>query len=174
MKGLVNWFYLGVAGVVLFLSVLKPGLAEKLTTNNYRTNILVKKVAIYRTLRKYNSPLITEVDAFLNACMSYDINCYLLPSIAGVESGFGRFLLTGSHNPFGWGGGYLYFPSWQVSFFTVAKGLRENYIDKGLTSIELIAPVYAPPSKTWAGKVLMYMRAFAEEESKIPITLFEI
>ncbi len=131
-------------------------------------------MAIYRTLARYNSPLVTEVDAFLNACMSYGINCYLLPAISGVESTFGRFLMPDSHNPFGWGGGYLYFPSWQVSFLTVAKGLRENYIDHGLTSVEMIGPVYAPPSSTWSGKVLLFMRVFASEEAKIPTTLFEI
>ena len=159
---------------MLFSASIKPGLAQELIKDNYNSNILVKKVAIYRTLERYNSPLVTEVDAFLNACLSYGINCYLLPSISGVESTFGKFLMPNSHNPFGWGGGYSYFPSWQVSFLTVAKGLRENYIDKGLTSVEMIGPVYAPPSNTWAGKVLMFMRVFAQEESKIPTMLFEI
>ncbi|OGK68448.1 hypothetical protein A2313_03810 [Candidatus Roizmanbacteria bacterium RIFOXYB2_FULL_41_10] len=174
MKKLVNCLYLSFAVAVFGISALKPALAQDLITNNYNNNILIKKVAIYRTLAKYNSPLVNEVDAFLNACMSYGINCYLLPSISGVESTFGRFLMPDSHNPFGWGGGYLYFPSWQVSFLTVAKGLRENYIDNGLTSVEMIGPVYAPPSSTWSGKVLMFMRVFAQEEAKIPTTLFEI
>lgn len=160
--------------MVWYLVALHPGLAQGLIIDNYNSNILIKKVAIYRTLEKYNSPLVSEVDAFLNACLSYDINCYLLPSISGVESTFGRFLLPGSYNPFGWGGGYLYFPSWQVSFLTVAKGLRENYIDKGLISVDMIGPVYAPPSSTWASKVIMFMQMFAQEEGKIPTSLFEI
>jgi len=174
LKIKVNWLYFATASVVFFYATLRPSLAQGLISDNYNSNILVKKVAIYRTLDKYGSPLIGEVDAFLNACLSYGINCYLLPSISGVESTFGKFLLPDSHNPFGWGGGYLYFPSWQVSFLTVAKGLRENYIDKGLTSVEMIGPVYAPPSSTWAGKVLMFMRVFTQEESQIPTTLFEI
>ena len=117
MKKLVNCLYLSFAVAVFGISALKPALAQDLITNNYNNNILIKKVAIYRTLAKYNSPLVNEVDAFLNACMSYGINCYLLPSISGVESTFGRFLMPDSHNPFGWGGGYLYFPSWHPNEF---------------------------------------------------------
>ena len=170
---LVNYIGLTLGLLILAIYWLNPAMAQDLISNNYNHKILIKKVAIYRTLERYNSPLITEVDSFLNACLSYDINCYLLPSISGVESTFGRFLMPNSHNPFGWGGGYLYFDSWLISFLTVAKGLRENYIDHGLTSVEMIGPVYAPPSSTWAGKVLMFMRVFAEEESKIPTVLFE-
>ena len=171
---LVNYIGLTLGLFIFAIYLWKPVEAQNLISHNYNHKILIKKVAIYRTLKRYNSPLSTEVDSFLNACLSYDINCYLLPSISGVESTFGRFLMPGSHNPFGWGGGYLYFDSWLDGFLAVAKGLRENYIDNGLTSVEIIGQVYAPPSTTWASKVLMFMRVFAEEESKIPTILFEI
>jgi len=149
-------------------------LAQDLIVNNHHQNNLIKKAAIYRVLDRYDAPLKTEVDSFLNACISYEINCYLLPSIAGVESTFGKHLLPGGYNPFGWGGGYLYFDSWQEGFFTVAEGIREKYLNYGLTSVEAIAPVYAPPSKTWAGKILMYMQMFKEEEEKINTSILEI
>jgi hypothetical protein len=174
LKKLVNWLYFVFAQLVLVVAIVQPALAYRLIVNNYYQNILPKKVAIYRVLARHNSPLVKEVDSFINACISYEVNCYLLPAIAGVESGFGRHLLPESHNPFGWGGGYLYFASWQEGFFTVAKGIRENYLDYGLTSVGLIGPVYAPPSTTWASKVLMFMEMFEKEEAKIPTGLLEI
>jgi len=148
--------------------------SQSLLAENFSNRILIKKLAMHRTLARYNSPLTQEVDSFLVACMSYGIDCYLLPAISGVESTFGRFYLPGTHNPFGWGGGYMYFDSWQDCFLAVAKGLRENYIDQGLTSVEMIGPVYAPPSSTWSGKVLMFMNIFAMEEAKINTAILEI
>ena len=161
--------------VVFYLTILKiPSRGVDLLASNYNSKIFVKKLAIYRTLSRYNSPLVSEVDSFLVACMSYGINCYLLPSISGVESTFGRFYLPGTYNPFGWGGGYMYFDSWQDGFLKVAKGLRENYIDRGLFSVEMIGPVYAPPSSTWSGKVLMFMDKFRQEEARINTAILEI
>jgi len=165
---------------VVFLSIISilwpksPVKSQTLLASNFNERILIKKLAMHRTLARYNSPLINEVDSFLVACMSYGINCYLLPAISGVESTFGRFYLPGTHNPFGWGGGYMYFDTWQDCFLAVAKGLRENYIDQGLTSVEMIGPVYAPPSTTWSGKVVMFMNIFAMEEAKINTAILEI
>ncbi|KKQ01415.1 MAG: hypothetical protein US11_C0009G0027 [Candidatus Roizmanbacteria bacterium GW2011_GWA2_36_23] len=68
-------------------------------------SLFVKKLAMKRILEKYNSPLKDEVDSFISACQKYDLDCFLLPSISGLESTFGKFILPASHNPFGWGGG---------------------------------------------------------------------
>ena len=51
----------------------------------------LKRNAITKVLSKYESPLIQNADAFVETCLKYDINCYLLPSISGLESTFGRF-----------------------------------------------------------------------------------
>lgn len=128
---------------------------------------LKKKIAIYHILKKYNSPLLYETDSFIQACVTYNIDCYLLPAISGVESTFGKFLLPESFNPFGWGGGYIVFNSWSDGFNQVAKGLRENYFDKNLTTIQQIAKIYAPPSTTWANKVEYFMKQFYEAENSI-------
>ncbi|MCG2686184.1 hypothetical protein L6258_02340, partial [Candidatus Parcubacteria bacterium] len=64
-------------------------------------------------LRKYNSPMIGEVDTFIEEADKNGWDWKFLPAIAGVESAFGKLLLDGSHNPFGWGGGYLYFESFE-------------------------------------------------------------
>jgi hypothetical protein len=129
---------------------------------------LNKKIAMYQVLSSYHSPLIYEVDSFLNACLLYRIDCYLLPSISGVESTFGQQYLTGTYNAFGWGGGYVAFPSWETAFLEIAKGLRFNYINRNLTSIEAIAHVYAPPSTTWSNRVQFFLKKFYQQESQIP------
>ena len=89
-----------------------------------------KKIAINSLLKKYNSPLVSSIDSFLNTCTSYSLDCYLLPSIAGLESSFGKHVLPGSNNPFGWGGGLIIFDSWDQAIAAVGKGLKYNYIDR--------------------------------------------
>lgn len=126
-----------------------------------------KHKAIERVLKKYNSPLVSYTGAFMDSCRKYNLNCYLLPAISGVESGFGHALIQEAKNPFGWGGGYMYFNSWENGIDTVAKGLHENYISKGLDNPYLIAPIYAPPSHTWGIKVSMYMEIFEQEEALV-------
>lgn len=123
-----------------------------------------ERIAIQKVLTRYNSPLAPYTNAFIESCRKYNLNCYLLPAISGVESGFGHALIQAAKNPFGWGGGSMYFDTWESGINTVAKGLHENYVEKGLTNPYLIAPVYAPPSHTWAGNVSMYMSMFEQEE----------
>ena len=125
--------------------------------------LVKKKLVIKRVLERYNSPLVDTVDGFMNACITYDLDCYLLPSIAGVESTFGKFIAPGTHNPFGWGGGYIYFNSWEDGYMAVGKGLRENYINQGATDVYSIGPIYAA-SPTWADKVMYFKNVFEQEE----------
>lgn len=142
-----------------------------LTSKNLKTDrLLVKRMVLNRILKQYESPLIEDVDSFLNTCIKYDLDCYLLPSITGLESYFGKFTHPNSNNPFGWGGGYIMFDSWESSISTVGKGLRENYINKGADSVEKIASIYAE-SKTWAPRVKYFMNVFEKEEDKFN-TLF--
>lgn len=125
-----------------------------------------KKLVMSKVLQNYNSPLSSEVASFLSTCISYELDCYLLPSIAGLESGFGKFVYPNSNNPFGWGGGLIMFESWDEAINTVGKGLRQNYINKGADSVDEIAPIYAE-SKTWAPRVKYFMAQFEKEEEKI-------
>lgn len=128
-------------------------------------DIALKRKTITQILKKYNSPLTDEVDSFIEACTTYELDCYLLPSITGVESTFGKFLIPGTHNPFGWGRGLIEFESYHEAIMTVGKGLRENYINKGATTIEQIGAIYCE-GNTWAGKVSYFDRQFKSEEEK--------
>ena len=125
----------------------------------------VKIKVITEVLTKYNSPLLGEVDGFMEACEKNDIDCYLLPSITGLESSFGRFTYPSSHNPFGWGGGYIMFSSWSEGFDKVGYGLKKNYIGRGATTIEQIGPIYAE-SPTWAQRVRHFHSEFEKVEAE--------
>ncbi|MEK9179111.1 MAG: hypothetical protein AAB893_01450 [Patescibacteria group bacterium] len=129
-------------------------LMVKLTADK---SMLAQKYAVYTLLKKYNSPMLGEVDAFFKACTIYQINCYLIPSIAGLESGFGKHIPYDSYNAFGWDVGNTDFHSWEDAIMTVARGLRKHYVNKEVTTVQDIAPIYAPPSTTWANNVSYFM-----------------
>lgn len=127
-----------------------------------------KRLVIKAVLEKYDSPMAKDIDAFMAACKKYDLDCYLLPSIAGIESTFGRFTYPGSNNPFGWGRGLIMFKNWGEAIDTVGEGLRKNYIDKGATTVEEIGAIYCE-GNTWAGKVRYFMKQFQAEEEKLSL-----
>lgn len=128
-------------------------------------------MVITEVLSKRKSPLVSEVDGFMNACTTHDIDCYLLPSISGLESSFGKHVYPGSFNPFGWGGGYIMFDSWEDGFMDVAAGLKRRYIEKGADTIEKMGPIYAA-SPTWAVRVRSLHSEFIriEEEKSVYFT----
>jgi hypothetical protein len=139
---------------------------EQISTSRIQAkDLAIKRKALVEVLKKYDAPLLTEVDSFMEACITYDLDCYLLPSITGVESTFGRFLIPGTYNPFGWGRGLIPFQSYHEAIMTVGKGLRENYINKGADTIEAIGAIYCE-GNTWSGKVQFFHKAFAAEEEK--------
>ena len=124
-----------------------------------------KRAAIKQVLLSYNSPMADYTDSFIKACKTYNIDCYLLPSIAGLESTFGHYIYPSSYNPFGWGRGYMMFKDWDESIQTVAKGLRTNYVKTGEINVYTIGPIYSE-SPTWAPRVERLMRRFADQEDK--------
>ncbi len=134
------------------------------SSNVHEMNL--KRAVLIDMFTRYHSPFITEVDAFLDTCQKYQIDCYLLPSIAGLESSFGKFTHPESHNPFGWGGGYIMFDSWASCFDAVGKGIRENYINKWhVDTIETMGPIYAE-SPTWAQRVRYFHDQFEKAEAE--------
>lgn len=137
------------------------------TQTEQTTNMmLLKKTVIKKILNRYNSPLAESADAFIDACVKYDLDCYLLPSIAGLESTFGKFIYPNSYNPFGWGRGYIMFSQWEDAINTVAKGLKERYINQGAQDTAQIGRIYSE-SPTWAQRVDFLKKQFYNEEYQI-------
>ena len=125
----------------------------------------IQKRTIKAVLEKYNSPMVDEVDTYMKVCEQYQLNCYLLPAISGVESGFGKAMIKATYNPFGWGGGTIYFDSWSDGINTVGKSLRERYIDRGAVTLDGVGKIYAA-SPTWSEKVRKFMNEFEREEER--------
>ena len=124
-----------------------------------------KKYAIKKVLEKYNSPLVNNVDDFIKTCVNYQIDCYLLPSISGVESTFGRHINPNSYNPFGWDRGYAIFKNFADGIEKVGYHLKNNYINDGLSTIENIGSRYSE-SQAWASRVYFFINEFQNEEKK--------
>lgn len=139
-------------------------------TNKKEKELFIKKLAVKKILDRYDSPLSEASDSFIDTCSTFDLDCYLLPSIAGLESTFGRFIYPNSYNPFGWGRGYIMFGSWDEGIHEVGKGLHDNYIGNGANSVEQIAPIYSE-SPTWAPRVRYFMNKFQKEQEKLQLYL---
>ncbi len=119
--------------------------------------------AIRNVFKKYNSPLTDQAVFYVKYADEFGVDWRLLPSIAGLESTFGRFLMPGSYNAYGWGGGYIYFESWEEGIKVINKTLRENYMDRwGATDVWTIGPIYAE-SPTWSVRVNFIMEQFEAE-----------
>jgi len=125
-------------------------------------------IVIESVLTRYGSPMAGESESFVQACIKYQIDCYLLPSIAGLESTFGKFIWPNSYNAFGWARGFMMFENWADGIDTVAKGLRNGYLDKGALTVEDIGPIYSE-SPTWAVRVNYFIDQFQKEEEKISL-----
>ena len=116
---------------------------------------------------KYDSPLQNHAQDFINAADTYSVDWKLVPAIAGVESTFGKSI-PGGYNGWGWGvygNQAMYFTSWRQGIFTVTRGLKENYINKGLTTPYAMNQNYAT-SPFWGAKVAYFMQdleKFAKE-----------
>ena len=112
-------------------------------------------------LQKNKSPLLPHADVLVNTADKYGLDYRLLPAIAQKESGLCRVIPPESHNCWGWGihsKGTLMFDNYPEAIETVAKGLKEKYIDLGYVTPDQIMKKYAhPDSTTWADGVKMYM-----------------
>ncbi|MBI4032926.1 MAG: hypothetical protein HY377_00175 [Candidatus Blackburnbacteria bacterium] len=105
-------------------------------------------------LEKYNSPLRPYAQTLVEAAEKYNLDFRLLVAIAQQESNLCKKIPSDSYNCWGWGihsQGTLRFESYAEAIEAVARGLREDYFDKGYTTPEEIMSKYTPLSPgTWA------------------------
>lgn len=129
--------------------------------------------ALENVFEKYNSPLKPYAAFYVEAADKYGIDWKLLPSIAGLESSFGKRQMPGSHNSYGWGGGYIYFDSYEHGIETISESLKRRYYDRGADTVYKIAPIYAE-SPTWAPRVTSFMDKFESELTYLELTELEL
>ncbi len=120
-----------------------------------------RPVIIKQYLRKYNSPLAPYADELFIASQKYNLDYRLLVAIAQQESNLGKKIPPETYNAWGWGihsQGTLGFSGWPEAIEAVAKGLREEYLDKGYRTPEEIMTKYTPLSEgSWAFGVNQFM-----------------
>lgn len=128
-------------------------------------------------LAKYNSPLQTHAQDFIDAADHYGIDWKLVPAIAGVESTFGKHI-PGGFNGWGWGvygNQAIFFNSWRHGIFTVSQGLKERYVAKGLDTPHKMNKIYAA-SPTWGTHVNYFikdMERFVQDQAKENHIIFQ-
>lgn len=122
-----------------------------------------RPVIIEKYLEKYNSPMLPYADALLTASVKYDVDYKLIVAIAQCESNLCKRSPEGSFNCWGFENGDTHFLSWEQAFDQVAKTLREGYLNKGLTTPDLIMPKYAPPSVEKGGPWAKCVNQFISE-----------
>ncbi|GIW60178.1 MAG: hypothetical protein KatS3mg087_1244 [Patescibacteria group bacterium] len=123
----------------------------------------LRKLALQEYLGSYSSPMSNNAADFIDTANIHGLDWKLLPSIAGVESTFGRHVPANSYNPFGWANGAKKFQSWKEAISTVGEGIERIYTSRGRTTPALMQPVYAPPSQTWATKVEYFMQKLEQQ-----------
>ncbi len=117
---------------------------------------------------KYNSPLAPYADIFVQQADEHALDWKLVASIAGLESTFGKFIPQGSYNAWGWGiptgaSKGLGFSDWEDGIATVSEGLKQKYVDRGLTTPEQMGRIYAA-SPTWASKIYFFMNEIEKQQ----------
>jgi hypothetical protein len=131
-------------------------------------------------LTRYNSPVRSYAHVFIEEADKNNLDWKFVASIAGLESTFCQHIPTGSYNCWGWGiptgaQSGIEFDTFAHGVATVSKGLRQNYLNRGLITIEQIGHVYAA-SPTWAQRVRYFMTQLNSwnpqtDASDLPITI---
>lgn len=112
-------------------------------------------------LESKDSPLAGSAAMFIHEADKYGLDWRLVAAIAGNESGFGHAIPSNSYNAWGWGiftgkRDGIHFSTWNDGIATVSEGLKQHYVDRGLTTVDQIGRVYAA-DHTWAWKVNHFM-----------------
>ncbi len=112
-------------------------------------------------LESKDSPLAGSAKAFISEADRLGLDWKLVVAIAGTESYFGRHIPQNSYNAWGWAiftgmSDGKHFDGWEDGIATVSEGLKQNYVDRGLTTVEKIGTRYAA-DPNWSYKVNHFM-----------------
>jgi hypothetical protein len=124
-----------------------------------------RELVLENFLHKKKSPLATVSGEIIQAADESGLDWKLIPSIAGVESGFETAGNLRDHNPFGYmcSGKPCYFDSYEDSIRAVAKtistkGAYAQYRKSG--SLSDLAIVYNQVSpQEWVSKIIYFQEA---------------
>ncbi|MBP7774553.1 hypothetical protein KA078_02060 [Candidatus Woesebacteria bacterium] len=133
---------------------------------------------VHNFLTRHNSPILEEDPEFAQFLVgladTHGMDFRLLPAIAMQESNLCKVIPEGSHNCLGLGvhkRGTWGFETYRENFTAAAKILKENYINKGLTTTEQIEKKYNPTSAnrdgSWASSVNQWMAEMRYDDRQL-------
>ncbi len=118
---------------------------------------LARAIDVYLT--EQGSPLVGYGRAFVSAGKTFGVDPFLVVAIAGKESSWGKHCFL-PYNAWGWG--EVSFTDWENAIFNYTRMLDEEYISKGRTDVNVIAPIYCPPNHvSWAHDVTTFYNEIA-------------
>jgi hypothetical protein len=122
-------------------------------------------LAIDIYLTGLDSPMAGYGRAFVSAGKTFGVDPFLVVSIAGKESSWGKHCFL-PYNAWGWG--EIAFTDWENAIFNYTRYLDEEYIEKGRISAAAIAPIYCPPNYAeWTGDVTSFYAELSAMQSGI-------
>lgn len=153
----VNLLTSPVSGVRVYASLPSkiPSLSDAVGAADARSEI------VRQYLEAYGSPLVPYANLIVQTADKYSLDFRLITAIAQQESNLCKIIPPGSYNCWGWGihsKGTLGFSSFQEGIEEVSKGLREEYLNKGYSTVDEIMGKYTPLSNgSWAAGVNTFM-----------------
>jgi hypothetical protein len=123
-------------------------LGSTITADDARTLIVERFIKRFRP----DSPFLSHADTIVEEADRYQIDFRLIPAIAMCESNLG-FRLPSSDSFNAWGIAVYtnsmkgkHFDGWKAAISWVTKFIREKFYDKGITDLQEIGAIWAPPS----------------------------
>lgn len=162
-----SFYFYSYSHPIAFSKVPSTRIAEPLEIRHVEGEVLGIQIydkrpfAVSQFLRRtalepYSSYLVEVSD-------KYGIDYRFIPAIAMKESGAGNVIPSGSYNAWGFENGRTRFGSWEEAIDRVGETLKERYIDKGLTTPDLMMPVYAPPAMENGGGWAIAINGYFEK-----------
>ncbi len=137
------------------LPVEQPSVSAEIGATDARPEI------VRQYLEYWGSPLVPYSPLIVSTADKYSLDFRLITAIAQQESNLCKIIPPGSYNCWGWGihsRGSLGFSSFDEGIEIVSKGLRDEYLNKGYTTIEDIMSKYTPLSNgSWANGVNKFL-----------------
>lgn len=125
-----------------------------------------RPLIIKNYLQEYQSPLTPFAEYLVQISDKNSLDYRLLVAIARQESTLCKNIPADSYNCWGWGihsQGTLRFNSYEEAIAKVAAGIKEKYVDQGLTTPEQIMEKYCPLSLEKGGSWALWVEQFMEE-----------
>ncbi len=112
-----------------------------------------RAIKLEKYLRSQSSSLSRTSDLIIDLSDKYKIDYKLVIAIAGLESGYCDLAYNGYNC---WGFGNFYWATPEIAVKEYFRLMKINYFNKGLNTIQKIAPVYAPISTDYLRKYYIH------------------